>query len=116
MKKQNIPNKLRVWIDARQKYHLSHAQIQMARELGLNPRHFGKLANQHQETWKAPLPQFIEELYSKQFGRTAPDKVLSIEESSKELERKKVARQQRKQQPPKSPPESMTDPISAEPD
>jgi hypothetical protein len=82
----------------------------MARELGLNPRHFGKLANQQQETWKASLPQFIEALYSKQFGRTAPDNVVSIEESSKELERKKVARQQRKQQPP----ESMTDPISAE--
>ena len=112
MKKQNIPNKLQVWIDARQKYHLSHAQIQMARELGLNPRHFGKLENQHQETWKAPLPQFIEELYSKQFGRAAPDNVVSLEERSKELERKKVARRQRKQQLP----ESMTGPISAEPD
>jgi hypothetical protein len=115
MKKQNIPNKpnkLQVWIDARQKYHLSHAQIQMARELGLNPRHFGKLANQHQETWKAPLPQFIEALYSKQFGRTVPDKVVSIEESIKELERKKVARQKRKQMPP----ESMTDPIPVERD
>lgn len=116
MKKQNIPIKLQVWIDARQKYHLSHAQIQMARELGLNPRHFGKLANQHQETWKTPLPQFIEELYSKQFGKTAPDKAMSIEESSKEVEHKKIARQQRKQQPSESPLESMTDSISVEPD
>ena len=35
--KHFIPQKLRVWIDARKKYHLSHTQIQMARELGMDP-------------------------------------------------------------------------------
>ena len=39
-----IPNKLRPWIEARKKYHLSHAQIQMARELGLNPKIMNKEA------------------------------------------------------------------------
>lgn len=104
MKKKKIPNKLQVWIDARQKYHLSHALIQMARELGMNPLHFGKLANHRQETWKAPLPQFIESLYFKRFGKTTPDKVVSIEESAKALEQKKEARQQRKQQTQESAP------------
>ena len=111
MKKKKVPNKLQVWIDARQRYHLSHAQIQMARKLGMNPLHFGKLANHHQEQWKAPLPQFIESLYFKRFGKTAPDKVVSIEESVKELERKKEARQQRKHPIQ----ESVTDPTSEEP-
>ena len=37
-KKNKIPEKFKVWIDARKKYHLSHAQIQMARELGMNPK------------------------------------------------------------------------------
>jgi len=32
----------------------------MARELGLNPHKFGKLANEKQEPWKKPLPEFIE--------------------------------------------------------
>ncbi len=61
-KKNFIPQKLRTWIEARKKYRLSHAQIQMARELGMNPKKFGSLANHHQETWKLPLPQFIQEM------------------------------------------------------
>ena len=44
----------------------------MARELGLNPRRLGKIANHRQEPWKAPLPQFIEDLYLKRFGRERP--------------------------------------------
>ncbi|PYP93746.1 MAG: hypothetical protein DMG65_00175 [Candidatus Angelobacter sp. Gp1-AA117] len=32
----------------------------------------GKIDNHKQESWKLPLPQFIEELYFKRFGRTAP--------------------------------------------
>ena len=58
-KTQNIPEKYRVWIEARRRYHLSDTQIQMARELGLNPRKFDKLANEKQEPWKKPLPEFI---------------------------------------------------------
>src|SRR5579864_1498022 len=99
MKKTAIPNKLQVWLDARRRYHLSDAQIQMARELGMNPRHFGKLANERQERWKVPLPQFIESLYLKRFGKTIPDKVISIEDQAKALERKEQARRLRKQQP-----------------
>jgi len=30
----------------------------MARELGMNPKKFGGLANHDQESWKSPLPQF----------------------------------------------------------
>lgn len=87
-----IPQDLQVWIDARKRYRLSHAQVQMARELGLNPRKFGSLNNHKQELWKLPLPQFIEELYRKRFGKTAPDEVLSIEERLKQKAKKKAAR------------------------
>ena len=41
----------------------------MARELGMNPKKFGKIANHKQEPWKAPLPVFIEDLYFKRFGK-----------------------------------------------
>ncbi len=44
-KKKKIPEKYQRWIDARKKYHLSHAYIQMARELGINPKRFGSRAN-----------------------------------------------------------------------
>jgi len=68
----------------------------MARELGMNPRKFGGLANHRQERWKLPLPDFIEHLYSKSFGKSAPDRVLSIEERVKQLERMKREKRERK--------------------
>jgi hypothetical protein len=51
----------------------------MARELGLNPRKLDKIANHRQKPWKAPLPQFIEDLYLKKFGRGRPQVVTSAE-------------------------------------
>lgn len=86
----NDLNKLKIWIEARKRFHLSHEQIQMARELGLNPKKFGGLANHKQEPWKLPLPEFIEELYFKRFGKEHPDRIVSIEERSKEIQRKKA--------------------------
>jgi hypothetical protein len=57
------------WMNAKRKYRLTDVQIQMARELGMNPRKFGSLANHKQENWKAPLADFIEELYNKRFKK-----------------------------------------------
>ena len=66
-------NKNSKWIDAKKKFHLSDIHIQMARELGLNPKKFGSLANNKQERWKSPLPEFIEDLYYKRFKKQKPD-------------------------------------------
>ena len=78
-KKGFIPQKLRPWIEARKKFKLSHAQIQMARELGMNPKKFANLANHKQEPWKAPLPEFIEHCFEKRFNKKQPDDIRSIE-------------------------------------
>jgi len=96
MTPKKIPDKFQTWIDARKKYHLSHAQIQMARELGMNPKNFGKLDNHRQEKWKLPLPEFIEELYFKRFGKVKPEQVASIEEKVMEIQRKGEEKKQRK--------------------
>ena len=64
---------MQAWIDARKRYRLSHAQVQMARELGMNPKKLGKLDNHNQEPWKMPLRQYIEHLYFKRFGNKLPD-------------------------------------------
>ncbi len=74
-----IPQKLMPWIEARRRFNLSHAQIQMARELGLNPKKLGGMANHQQEPWKMPLPLYIEHLYKKELGKDVPDDVRSIE-------------------------------------
>ena len=79
-KKIKTNQQMQECIDARRRRHLSHSQVQMARELGLNPAKLGKIDNHKQEPWKLPLPQFIEQLYFERFGKTTPDNVVSIEE------------------------------------
>ena len=87
-----IPAKLKPWIEARKRYRLSHAQIQMARELGINPKKLGGMANHKQEQWKLPLPEFLEDAYERRFGRTLPQDVRSIEEKvSQKRSRKEAA-------------------------
>lgn len=97
IKKVTIPQKYQVWIDARKRYRLTDAQVQMAKELGLNPNKFGKLANEKQEPWKKPLPEFIEEIYFKRFGRSMPEVVKSIEEMVQDQREKKAERKIRKE-------------------
>jgi hypothetical protein len=77
---KQIPANLQPWIDARRRFHLSHEHVQMARELGMNPKKLGKLDNHDQEPCKLPLPEFIRKLYSKHFGKERPDAVRSIKE------------------------------------
>ena len=91
--KKTRPNqKMQEWIDARKRHHLSHAQVQMARELGMNPMKLGKLDNHEQEPWKMPLREYIEHLYLKRFGKPSPDNVASIEERLRLAQEKKEAR------------------------
>jgi hypothetical protein len=97
IKKTN--EKMQVWIDARKRHHLSYSQIQMARELGLNPAKPGKIDNHEQEPWKLPLPQFIEQLYVERFGKTtSPSNIVSIEERCRFEAAKSEARRSAKRQ------------------
>ena len=95
-KKRKPSEKMQAWIDARKRHHLSHAQVQMARELGMNPNKLGKIDNHDQEPWKLPLPQFIAKIYFKRFGKERPDLVLSIEERVRVTEEKKAQEREAK--------------------
>ena len=70
-KVKKLNPKLQAWIEARARHHLSHAQVQMARELGMNPAKLGK---------------------------TAPEIVMSIEERVRLERQKKEARRAARQQ------------------
>ena len=96
-KKSFIPNKLRPWIEARKKFRLSDAHIQMARELGLNPKKFGSLGATRQQPWKLPLHEFIEKIYFKRFNKRRPDQVRSIEQTVADKARKKAQNKARKE-------------------
>src|SRR5215204_6664724 len=97
-----IPQKLRPWVEARKRFHLSDAQVQMARELGMNPSRLGKINNHKQEPWKLPLPFFIEALYFKRFGKEQPDYARSIEDKLAEKKAKTSAKLET-EQPPSDP-------------
>ena len=73
-----MSNKLQEWVEAKKKYRLSDVQIQMAHELGMNPKKFGSLANHKQEHWKAPLPDFIEDIYFERFKKDRPDVITKL--------------------------------------
>jgi hypothetical protein len=90
-KKKALPPKYQVWVDARKRFGLSHRHIQMARELGLNPRKLGRLDNHDQESWTVRLPEFIENIYHRSFGREGSEVEMSIEE----IPRRKKARKER---------------------
>lgn len=96
-KPPRIPQQMQPWIEARRKHRLSHAHIQMARELGMNPKRFGGMDNHRQEPWKAPLPIFIESLYFKRFGKERPDVVGTIEEAVAARDAKKAVKRIAKQ-------------------
>ena len=98
MAKKKPNQKMQAWIDARKRHHLPHAQVQMARELGMNPKKLSGLDNHDQEPWKMPLRHYIEHLYLKRFGRERPNVVLSIEDKTRRDDEKKAGRREAKLQ------------------
>lgn len=50
----------------------------------MNPAKLGSLDNHRQQPWKAPLAEYIEQLYEKSFGRTRPEVVVSIEDRARQ--------------------------------
>ena len=97
----SIPPKLLPWVEARSRFKLTHAEVQMARELGMNPKKFGGIANERQDPWKVPLKEFIANCYHKNYGRALPEHVRSIEELAKDVQKRKDLRKAKKATLPK---------------
>ena len=93
-KKKSLSPKYQIWVDARVNYKLTHAQIQMARELGYNPKMLKKIFEN--DTLKLPLHLHIEEQYRETFKKDKPDKILSVEDHFKEVKRKSAERKEEK--------------------
>ena len=89
---------LEKWMVAQKRHRLSDRQVQMARELGLNPDKLGKIDNHRQEVWKAPLPQFIESIYFKRFKREEPETVKPLKQIMAEMEAKKKLQHEKKKE------------------
>lgn len=88
---------LEKWAVAQKRHRLSDRQVQMARELGLNPDKLGKIDNHKQESWKTPLPQFIESIYFKRFKREEPETVKPLKQIMVEMKAKKKLQKEKKE-------------------
>ena len=91
-----IPPKLQPWFDVRRELGLSNATIQMARELGMNPKKLSRLVQTTGQQWKASLPEFIAHCYEKSNGRGTPETIRSLEEIIKDNSKRKEAKRERK--------------------
>ena len=75
-----LNNKEREWVEARQRYALSHAQVQMGRELEIIPRSLAKIN-------EGTVAEFIAQLYLERFGRSEPETVVTIENRARQEQR-----------------------------
>lgn len=63
-------NPTELWREVKVECNLSHEELQMAKKLGLNPKKLivnGKSISS--EKWKAPVGEWIREIYSKRSQR-----------------------------------------------
>jgi hypothetical protein len=109
LKKKNHPSKFGIWIEARKRFNLTDCQVQMARELGLNPKKFGSLAANKHEPWKSPLCEFIEHIYFKRFQKDRPERIVRLELEIKEVEARNKERRKRRRAEPQARTVSQTD-------
>ena len=104
-----LNNKEKEWVEARQRYALSHAQVQMARELEIIPRSLAK---------QADVPAYVQQLYLERFGRSEPETVVTIENRARQEQRdnamEKLALKKLAAQPkePEAPPKPAPKPAS----
>ena len=62
-----------LWAEAKKRCRLNMEDIRMAKELGLNPKSLIKNIPAQNEQWKAPVKQWIRDMYEKRFGKTNAD-------------------------------------------
>lgn len=95
-KGRRVPPQLQPWVEARKRYRLSHAHIQLARELGNESQDARQARQLPAGAVEGSVPVFIEDLYFKRCGKHRPERVLSIEDRVAEIDRRKKERRERK--------------------
>ena len=57
------------WAEAKKRCRLNQADIQMAKEMGMTPKSLLKNIPAPNQQWKAPVREWIRELYESKFGK-----------------------------------------------
>lgn len=61
----------KLWAEAKKKCRLNEEDIQIAKELGINPKSLIKNIPNKSEPWKAPVKDWLHELYEKRQKKAA---------------------------------------------
>jgi hypothetical protein len=61
----------KLWAEAQRRYRLSDEVIRMARELGLGPRGLIKNIPSPKQQWKAPVEDWVRDIYEKSHRATS---------------------------------------------
>ena len=78
VKLKETTDELQAWAKAKRQCGLSDAHVQMAREIGINPRRLTARSGTKPGPTRVPLAQRIEDLYLRRFKRTIPDPVVPL--------------------------------------
>jgi hypothetical protein len=68
MAKTNKPGQQQRWAEAQRRCRLSDEAVRMAKELGLNPRSLIKNIPSPMQQWKAPVEDWVREIYQRRYG------------------------------------------------
>jgi len=60
---------LKLWLEAKKRCKLNDEEIQMAKEMGLNPKGLIKNIPNKNEQWKHPVKIWVRDMYEYRFGR-----------------------------------------------
>jgi hypothetical protein len=60
------------WAEAKHRCRLTEEEIQMAKQLGMGPRSLIKNIPAPSQRWKAPVRDWVRDLYRKKFGQKRP--------------------------------------------
>jgi hypothetical protein len=72
---------LEKWARVKRQCALTDAHVQMARELGMNPKRLAESASTEQGLTQSSLAQRIESLYLKRFNKPRPDIVVPLRQA-----------------------------------
>ena len=60
-----------LWGEAKKKCRLNEEETRMAKEMGLNPKSLIKNIPTKSEQWKAPVKEWLHEIYDKRMKKTS---------------------------------------------
>ena len=78
-KKQPKNKRDRLWIEAKRRCRLNDNDIQIAKELGLNPRSLIKNIPSKTEQWKLPVKDWIRQMYQKRQEKSERKKARKVQ-------------------------------------